>query len=87
MFFNVLCSKTINHEELSKMKGRIVETLCVFEKYFPPSFFVSMTHLVVHLAEVAQICGAVRYRWMYPFEWYDNALVNFNMFFLIPTLF
>lgn len=68
MFFNVLCLKTINREELSKMKGRIVETLCVFEKYFPPSFFVSMTHLVVHLAEEAQICGPVRYRWMYPFE-------------------
>ena len=61
IFFNVLCSKVINREELSKMKESIVETLCVFERYFPPSFFVSMTHLVVHLAEEAQLCGPVRY--------------------------
>lgn len=27
-----------------------------------------MTHLIVHLAEEVQICGPVRYRWMYPFE-------------------
>ena len=68
IFFNVLCSKSINREELAKMKVSIVETLCVFEKYFPPSFFVSMMHLVVHLAEEAQVGGPVRYRWMYPFE-------------------
>lgn len=30
IFFNVLCSKVINHAELRKMKGKIVETLCVF---------------------------------------------------------
>lgn len=68
LFFNVLCSKVINCEELRNMKERIVETLCVFEKYFPPSFFVSMTHLVMHLAEEAQIYRPVRYRWMYSFE-------------------
>ncbi|CAH9059051.1 unnamed protein product [Cuscuta epithymum] len=67
IFFKVLCSKVINRAELSQIQKCIVETLCVFETYFPPSFFVSMTH-VIHLAEEAQLCGPVRYRWMYQFE-------------------
>ena len=68
IFFNVLCSKVINREELLKMQERIVVALCMFEKYFPLSFFVSMIHLVVHLVEEAMFCGPIRYRWMYPFE-------------------
>lgn len=68
LFFNVLCSKVICRQELENAGKRVVESLCVFEKYFPPSFFVSMMHLVLHLAEEAKICGPVRYRWMYPFE-------------------
>lgn len=56
IFSNVLCSKVINHGEVRNMKECIVKTLCVFEKYFPPSFFVSMMHLVVHLVEEAQVC-------------------------------
>ena len=67
-YFNVLCSKTIERAELGNMRECVAEILCVFEKYFPPSFFVSMIHLVVHLVEEVQICGPVRYRWMYPFE-------------------
>lgn len=68
IFFNVICSKEVNREELSKMRDKIIEVICVFEKYFPSSFFVTMTHLVVHLAEEVLICEPVRYRWMYPFE-------------------
>lgn len=68
LFFNVLCCKVIYRQQLLVMRKNIIETLCVFEKYFPPSFFVPMIHLVVHLAEEALICGPVRYRWMYPFE-------------------
>ncbi|PIA43571.1 LOW QUALITY PROTEIN: hypothetical protein AQUCO_01900162v1 [Aquilegia coerulea] len=38
LFYNVLCSKVINWAELSNMGKRVVEALCVFEKYFPPFF-------------------------------------------------
>ncbi|KAF6172800.1 hypothetical protein GIB67_034652 [Kingdonia uniflora] len=67
-FFNVICSKTIQGDELKVMGDRLVESLCLFEKYFPPSFFVSMVHLVLHLAEEVTKCGPARYRWMYNFE-------------------
>ncbi|XP_026418709.1 uncharacterized protein LOC113314148 isoform X2 [Papaver somniferum] len=68
LFFKVLCSKVIDREALRLMHERIVESLCVFEMYFPPAFFVTMTHLVVHLAEEALTLGPVQFRWMYPFE-------------------
>ena len=46
----------------------MAEAICVFEKYFPPSFFDISIHLLVHLCDEALQCGPVRYRWMYPFE-------------------
>lgn len=73
LFFKILCSKVIVRE-LSNIHQRLVETLCGFEMYFPPSFFVSMTHVVVHLAEETLVCGRVRYRLMYPFERYKEVI-------------
>lgn len=68
LFFKILCSKVVVRSELISIHQRLVEALCVFEIYFPPSFFVSMVHVVVHLAEEVLLCGPVRFRWMYPFE-------------------
>lgn len=39
LFFKVLCSKVIDREELRLMHERVMESLCVFEMYFPPGFF------------------------------------------------
>ena len=50
------------------MEAEIVETLCMFERFFPPSFFDIMVHLTVHLGREARLCGPVHFRWMYPFE-------------------
>lgn len=68
LFFKVLCSKVLDIAELHIMHQRLVESICVFEMYFPLAFFVSMIHLVVHLAEEAETLGPVTTRWMYPFE-------------------
>ncbi|XP_026457119.1 uncharacterized protein LOC113357844 [Papaver somniferum] len=68
LFFKVLSSKVIDIAELRIMHQRLVESICVFEMYFPPAFFVSMIHVVVHLAEAAETLGPVTTRWMYPFE-------------------
>ncbi|XP_039126954.1 uncharacterized protein LOC120263115 [Dioscorea cayenensis subsp. rotundata] len=48
--------------------------LCNLEKIFPPAFFDSMEHLVVHLPYEARIGGPVQYRWMYPFERFHQEL-------------
>jgi hypothetical protein len=50
------------------MENEIPMILCKLERIFPPGFFDSMEHLVVHLAYEARLGGPVQYRWMYPFE-------------------
>ncbi|XP_062119426.1 uncharacterized protein LOC133833422 [Humulus lupulus] len=67
-FFNALCSKVIDVSKLEVIQLEIVKTLCLFEQYFPPSFFDIMVHLAVHLVREVTLCGPVCFRWMYPFE-------------------
>lgn len=67
-FFNKLCQRGIDGEKLLNLENEIAETLCEFERFFPPSFFDIMVHLPVHLAREARLCGPVQFRWMYPFE-------------------
>ncbi|XP_048604739.1 uncharacterized protein LOC106409737 [Brassica napus] len=76
-FFNLLCQRVIDREQLLVMEAEIVETLCLFERYFPPSFFDIMVHLTVHLGREARLVGPVHFRWMYPFERYMKVLKNF----------
>ncbi|CAL9010848.1 unnamed protein product [Prunus brigantina] len=37
--FNALCAKTVDLSQLDKLEEDVVVTLCLLEKYFPPSFF------------------------------------------------
>ena len=67
-FFKSICSKEIIVEELDKMQEEQIVTLCLLEKYFPPSFFDVMVHLTVHLVREIKLCGPPCFRWMYPFE-------------------
>ena len=76
-FFHHLCQRVIDVEKITAMEEKIVETLCMFEWFFPPSFFDIMVHLVVHLGREARLCGPVHFRWMYPFERYMKVLKDF----------
>nr|XP_043633267.1 uncharacterized protein LOC122604438 [Erigeron canadensis] len=67
-FFGVICSKVLHIEDLQKLEKSIVVTICKLEKIFPPGFFDSMEHLVIHLTREAIRGGPVQYRWMYPYE-------------------
>lgn len=62
---------------LPTLQSQIVLTLCVLEKYFPPSFFDIMVHLTVHLVREVQLCGPIHFRWMYPFERYMKVLKGY----------
>lgn len=55
-------------EIMLHLEKEVVDILCLLERYFPPSFFDIMIHLVIHLGREAHICGPVQYRWKYPFE-------------------
>ncbi|KAK9062208.1 hypothetical protein SSX86_019394 [Deinandra increscens subsp. villosa] len=67
-FFRVICSRVLYIEDLKKLQKSIVVTICKLEKIFPPGFFDSMEHLVIHLADEAILGGPVQFRWMYPYE-------------------
>jgi len=58
------------------MEQNIPLILCKLERIFPPTFFDSMEHLLIHLAYEVRLSGPVQYRWMYPFErqWNDNCI-------------
>ena len=71
--FNALCSKVVDVPSLDE----IVVTLCLFEKYFPLSFFDIMVHLTVHLVREVRLCGPVYFRWMYPFERFMKVLKGY----------
>jgi hypothetical protein len=66
--FNELCQRVVNREKLQSLEDEVAETLCMLERFFPPSFFDIMVHLIIHLGREARLCGPVQYRWMYPFE-------------------
>ena len=67
-FFREICSKTLTVLDIATIEIDIVVTFCELENRFPPSFFIVMVHLVMHLANEAKIGGPVQYRWMYPIE-------------------
>ncbi|CAN6692478.1 unnamed protein product [Malus baccata var. baccata] len=52
----------------------IVNVLCKFEQIFPPAFFTSMIHVMIHLPDEALLAGPVNCRWMYPIERYIGEL-------------
>ncbi|RVW24553.1 hypothetical protein CK203_090862 [Vitis vinifera] len=77
LFFNALCKKVVDVSTLDKLQNELVVTLCLLEKYFPPSFFDIMIHLTVHLVREVRLCGPVYFRWMYPFERFMKVLKGY----------
>lgn len=76
VFFHELCQGVIDKSKLEVLENEVAETICMLEKYFPPSFFDIMVHLTIHLAREARLCGPVHYRWMYPFERYFHIYIS-----------
>jgi hypothetical protein len=75
--FRNICSKVVDTNQKFVMLEDVAETICSLEKELPPSTFVIMLHLPLHLVEELYICGPVHTRWMYPFERYMKGLKGF----------
>ncbi|KAL0554499.1 hypothetical protein IC582_008421 [Cucumis melo] len=73
----MICNKLIDVQQLEKLEEDIMVTMCLLEKYFPPSFFTIMMHLTVHIVREVKLYGPVYLRWMYPFERYMKVLKNY----------
>ncbi|XP_024163941.1 uncharacterized protein LOC112170899 [Rosa chinensis] len=77
LFFKAICSKVIDVSKLQQMQADLVDTVCLLEKFFPPSFFDIMIHLTIHLVREVELCGLVFFRWMYPFERYMKVFKGY----------
>lgn len=73
LLFRCLCSTILDINKVRQLQEEAPVILCNLEKVFPPAFFDSMEHVVVHLPYEALVGGPVQYRWMYPFERYHSS--------------
>ena len=74
IFFRDICAIELSTDHISSLEASNVEMICKLEKIFPPIFFDSIEHLLIHLAYEARVRGPVHYRWMYPFKRYMHNL-------------
>jgi Domain of unknown function (DUF4218) len=74
-FFRVICAKELDKARMEQLEKEIMVMICKLEKHFPPSFFVSMEHLIIHVAYEAKIGGPVGPRWMYACERYISFVL------------
>ena len=63
IFFNLVYNKVIDVQQLKKLEEDIVMTMCLLEKYFPPSFFTIMMHLTIHIVREVKLYGPIYLRW------------------------
>ncbi|XP_055961007.1 uncharacterized protein LOC126672505 [Mercurialis annua] len=77
-FFKELCSKTLKRSTVKKLQSDIILIICKLEMIYPPSFFVVMMHLVIHLPREVELGGPVHYRWMYFIERFLRTLENYD---------
>ena len=67
-FFYAICKKVLDVSKLEKLQIKLLKALCLFEQYYPPSFFNIMVHLIVHLIREVRLERPVYFCSMYPFE-------------------
>lgn len=75
--FRKICAKIVDESQKEGMLEDVAEKICSLERELPPSVFVIMMHLPIHLVQELFICGPVHTRWMYPFERYMKGLKGF----------
>jgi hypothetical protein len=67
-FFRQLCAKEISLKVVEELEKTAPELLCKLEKIFPPGFFLSMQHLILHLLNEVQMGGPIQNHWCYLIE-------------------
>ncbi|XP_048425915.1 uncharacterized protein LOC108866272 [Pyrus x bretschneideri] len=73
-----LTARCLRKSDVKQLQNDIVNVLCKFEQIFPPAFFTSMIHVMIHLPDEALLAGPVNCRWMYLIERYLDVETTFN---------
>jgi hypothetical protein len=69
-FFKIVSQKVINHKELNDLRAYMIETMCMLEMCFPPSFFDMRQHLMIHLVDQILTLGPLYLHSMFLYERY-----------------
>jgi hypothetical protein len=77
-FFRDICSNKLQTQHMERLETNITQTIWKLEMIFPPFFFDSMEHLLIHLSFEVKIKGLVQYKWMYASEMIDRKY-KYNM--------
>jgi hypothetical protein len=67
-FFNAISKKVIDIVELDEIRKEVRVTMCQLEMCFPPSFFDTMEHYMIHLVDQIFVLGPMYIHYMYPYE-------------------
>jgi hypothetical protein len=67
-FFNVISKKVIDVVELDEIRKEMPVTMCQLEMCFPPYFFITMEHYMIHLADQVFILGPIYMHHRYPYK-------------------
>jgi hypothetical protein len=67
-FFNAISKKVIDVSELDELRKEVRVTMCQLEMCFSPSFFNTMEHYMIHLANQTFVLDPSYIHYMYPYE-------------------
>jgi hypothetical protein len=67
-FLNAISKKVIDVVELDEICKEMRVTMCQLEMCFPPSFFDTMQHYMIHLVDQIFVLGHTYMHHMYPYE-------------------
>jgi hypothetical protein len=76
-FFNIVSQKVIGRKELDNLRAYMIETTCMLEMCFPPSFFDMQQHLRIHLVDQIHVLGPLYLHSMFPYERYMTVLKSY----------
>jgi hypothetical protein len=76
-FFNAISKKVINVSELDELRKEIRVTMFQLEMCFPPSFFDTMEHCIVHLVDQIFVLAPLYMHYMYLYEWHMVVLKGY----------
>jgi hypothetical protein len=77
LLFNTVSQKVIDHKELDNLKAYMIETMCMLEMCFPPSFFEMQQYLMIHLVDQILTLGPLYLHSMFSYEWYLAVLKSY----------
>jgi hypothetical protein len=76
-FFNTVSQKVIGRKELDDLRAYMIETMCMFEMCFPPSFFDMQQHLMTHLVDHIHTLGPLNLHITIPYKRYLAVLKSY----------